>query len=293
MRDPQNDEEKKQSEEDKYNPFQSLQPDTIERLFKGGNLNIKKLRIVYQRKSPDKFAKYIHKFGDDVQLNIENDIKKHLPQFNSEEGDIGYACADLFIDIIGDLLEETPVTSNNTEKISSLGQLSHSFYYDPSDNHVHIDGTIIDLPPQLLPPEGIAEEEVKYIAELLNAYADALGTPRLTLDDVPTLNRRYRENFEEQRVNYYSAIRINRILRESFANPDSEMDTWKSETYDYISDTLRDEYDNGFKRLVEVLKTVKDCKTTAIVDQCDRLIGPKERKGVCHFLNIDWTDDYE
>ena len=71
------------------------------------------------------------------------------------------------------------------------------------------------------------------------------------------------------------------------------MKTWKSETYDYISDTLRDEYDNGFKRLVEVLKTVIHCKTTSVVDQCERLIGPKERKGVCHLLEIDWTDDYE
>lgn len=144
-----------------------------------------------------------------------------------------------------------------------------------------------------MPPDGIADEEGNYIAALLNAYADALDSPGLTVDDVPSLKKKYRENFEEQRVNYYSAIRIIRILRESFANSESEMNTWKSETYDYISDTLRDEYANGFKRLIEVLKTVKDCKTTSIVDQCERLVGPKEKKGVCHLLNIDWTDNYE
>lgn len=293
MKDPSTKEEKEQSEKGKYNPFDSLKPDTIERLFKGGSLNTKKLRVVYQKKSPDKFAKYIQQFDEDVQLNIETDIKKHLPQFNSEEGDIGYACADLFIAIIHDLIDDSPILPANTEKITSLGSFENSFYYDPNDNRIHINNTIIELPPQLLPPDGIAEDEGNYIAALLNAYADALGTPGLTVDDVPSLQRRYRENFEEQRVNYYSAIRINRILRESFANPDSEMSTWKSETYDYISDTLRDDYDNGFKRLIEVLKTVKDCKTTSIVDQCDRLVGPKERKGVCHLLNIDWTDDYE
>lgn len=293
MKDPSTPEEIEQSKKGIYNPFDSLKPDTIERLFKGGSLNTKKLRIVYQKKSPDKFAKYIQQLDEDVQLHIENDIKKHLPQFNAEEGDIGYACADLFIAIIHDLIDDSSALPANTEKISSLENFENSFYYDPSDNRIHINNTIIELPPQLLPPDGIADEEGEYIVALLNAYADALDLPGLTIDDVPSLKRKYRENFEEQRVNYYSAIRINRILRESFANSDSEMSTWKSETYDYISDTLRDEYDNGYKRLIEVLKTVKDCKTTSIVDQCDRLVGPKERKGVCHLLNIDWTDDYE
>lgn len=262
-------------------------------MFKGGSLNVKKLRIIYRKKSPDKFAKYIQQFDEDVQLNIENDIKKHLPQFNAEEGDIGYACADLFIAIIHDLIDDSPILPTETEKISSLENFKNSFYYDPVDNRIHINNTIIKLPPQLLPPDGIADEEGNYIAALLNAYADALDSPGLTVDDVPSLKKKYRENFEEQRVNYYSAIRIIRILRESFANSESEMNTWKSETYDYISDTLRDEYANGFKRLIEVLKTVKDCKTTSIVDQCERLVGPKEKKGVCHLLNIDWTDNYE
>lgn len=293
MRDPSTKEELEQEKNDKYNPFDSLQQDTIERLFRGGNLNVKKLRVVYQKRDTNKFAKYIQQFDEDTQLNIEKDIKNHLPQFISEEDDIGYACADLFVAIIHDQIDDEPILKDAKDKISTADELRKSFYYDPTDNKIHIDNTIIELPPQLLPPEGIADEEGFYIAQLLNAYAEALGSSKITIDDVPSLKRKYRDNFEEQRINYYSAIRIDRILRESFANPDIEMKTWKSETYDYISDTLRDEYDNGFKRLVEVLKTVIHCKTTSVVDQCERLIGPKERKGVCHLLEIDWTDDYE
>lgn len=59
MKDPSTKEEKEQSKNGLYNPFESLQRDTIERLFKGGSLNVKKLRIIYRKKSPDKFAKYI------------------------------------------------------------------------------------------------------------------------------------------------------------------------------------------------------------------------------------------
>lgn len=293
MRTPSTKEELEQEQNDKYNPFDLLQQDTIERLFRGGNLNAKKLRMVYQKRDTNKFAKYIQQFDEDTQFNIEKDIKNHLPQFNSEEGDIGYACADLFVAIIHDQIDDEPIIKNTKDKISNADELSRSFYYDPTDNKIHIDNTIIELPPQLLPPDGIADEEGFYIVQLLNAYAEALGSSTITIDDVPSLKRKYRDNFEEQRINYYSAIRIDRILRESFANPDIEMKTWKSETNDYISDTLRDEYDNGFKRLVEVLKTVVHCKTTSVVDQCERLIGPKERKGVCHLLEIDWTDDYE
>ena len=75
------------------------------------------------------------------------------------------------------------------------------------------------------------------------------------------------------------------------------MKTWKTQTFDYISDTYRDDYPNGYKRLIAVLKKVVDSKTQAAIDGCDQLIQSKERKGVCHLLAIDgiihWVQDDE
>ena len=36
-----------------------------------------------------------------------------------------------------------------------------------------------------------------------------------------------------------------------------------------------------------MVTNVLDCRTTSAVDQCERLIGPKERQGVCHLLVND------
>jgi len=101
---------------------------------------------------------------------------------------------------------------------------------------------------------------------------------------VHLLKKKYREHFEEQRINYYAAVRITRIIRDCFINDEEELRKWLDESSDYISDTRRDDYHDGFERLKAVLKMVINCKTTSAVDQCGRLVGPKEKKGVCHLL---------
>lgn len=50
-----------------------------------------------------------------------------------------------------------------------------------------------------------------------------------------------------------------------------------------------DDYDDGYRRLISVLKKVIDSSTTSIVDNFKNLIGPKEKKGVCHLLADDGT----
>lgn len=294
MRDPETDEEQKAYSEDRYNPFNTLKRDTIERLFRSGSLNPKKLRIIYKLRDQDKFSRYINSFGEKISLSIENDIKKHLPQFNADEGDIGYACADLFVDIINTIIEGN--SSKSTPRLATIVDLTRTFYYDRNDNTIHINDVAIQLPKQLSPPEKILDDEDLYITKLLAAYADASGISSISKSQINILKNRYKNHLNEQRINYYSAIRISRFLRESFNNGEDELKTWKSESYDYISETLHDEYDNGYKRLIEVLKTVVNCSTTAAVDRCNSLIGPKERKGVCHLIandnnmNVNWVD---
>ena len=140
-----------------------------------------------------------------------------------------------------------------------------------------------------------------YIKQLLNKH----GAPcslrkiiRYAADFLSShLNGKYKDNFVEQRINYYSAIRICRIIREAYSNPDQELKAWKTQTFDYISDTYRDDYPNGYKRLVAVLKKVVDSKTTAAIDSCDNLIQAKDRKGVCHLLanegDVHWVQEDE
>ncbi|MPN22620.1 hypothetical protein SDC9_170003 [bioreactor metagenome] len=45
------------------------------------------------------------------------------------------------------------------------------------------------------------------------------------------------------------------------------------------------------------MKKVVDCSTTAVVDNIQNLVGPKEKKGTCHLLVNDgcirWVDEDE
>lgn len=283
---------------DSKNPFGGIQSDTVERYIRRQRpFNKKRLRDTRKMRNIDGFASFIGKYFDDTQkFNIETEIQQYRPEFNEDGEEINYPVANLFLELLDELIGDSTGPSSTPTPVGSADS-SSAYYYDSTDRKIHIGGNIINLPPELLPPDDIDDKEIPYVNELLLAYADASGSDPLTKDEVSKLKGRYKDNFVEQRINYYSAVRICRIIRESYANPNQELRTWKTQTFDYISDTYRDDYPNGYKRLIAVLKKVVDSKTQAAIDGCDQLIQPKERKGVCHLLTNDgvmhWVQEDE
>ena len=300
MREPQSAEEIKLSEESKYNPFDSLAPDSLDRFFKGTlPLSKRNVHKVISRKDTDKFANYISKLNDHNQIAIEEEIKAMIPDFNSDEV-LGYACADLFLQILDDIYEgrESSSISNSSPSSSKLTSLPpRNIYYDELDGKLHIGDVEISIPKEIEPPQDISPEEEKYVCELLAAYAEATKSGELTKSDLDSLPTKYKRNFSDQRINYYSALRIDRFIRESLDKGEEHSKKWKSETHDYIKETLWDDYDDGYKRLLAVMKKVVDCSTTSVVDNIQNLVGPKEKKGTCHLLVNDgcvrWVNEDE
>ena len=302
MKEPETEVDKRKATEDKYNPFARLKPDTLDRLFHGTNtLHQKKVHTARTLSDTDKFAAYVNGLSWDAQSAINVAFGQQIPGFNSEDN-LGYACADLFLQIMDDIYDnnETPSLMTGMRPTASADKPvrlpATSVYYDEQDGKIHIGNTEIALPKELEPPDNIAPEEEIYIQELLSAYADAekSATP-FSKADLDTLHPKYKRNFSDQRINYYSAVRVDRFVRESISSGDSEADKWKSGTLDYIKDTLWDDYDNGYKRLLAVMKKVVESHTTSVVDSFQNLVGAKERKGVCHLLVNDgcikWVDD--
>lgn len=277
-----------------WNPFSGLEEDTLERIYRGSNpWDPKKLAKVKGRRSDTRFADWINRQDKKIVAHIEEDFEALCPGF-ADDGMIGFACQDWFTDFIQEKIDRNrpaspPVRQSvapATEKMTSE-EFRKSFYVDLEDGKIHFGNSVISIPPELQPPDDIKDEEDLYIAALLDAYSQAVGDVVFTKNDVHLLKKKYRENFEEQRINYYAAIRITRIIRECFVDSEEELKRWLDESSDYISDTRRDDYRDGFERLKAVLKMVINCKTTSAVDQCGRLIGPKERKGACHLLTND------
>lgn len=115
---------------------------------------------------------------------------------------------------------------------------------------------LMKAPERLIPPDNVADEELRYISELLAAYADALGCDVLTQSDLsdPKLYR-FQKDFSKQRRDFYAAETIRRASRDSLATYGIEaFQSLKDETYAGIEDTLDNYYENGFLRLKAVTR---------------------------------------
>lgn len=287
-------------DDEELNPFSELGESILEKYFRGNrNLPKKKIQLIYSHKDTYKFASYIDQLSVTNQLALEKEFQVIDSNFNSDDT-LGYACADLFIELLDDILENQAHSYKVQSTIpqppfskptSSL--LPVTVYYDSNDKKLHIGENKIDVPEALVPSDLLTNNEINapYIQALLSAFGSALNQEKITFEDLPFP---YSKKFQRQRINYYSAQRIDRFVRESLDDGEHQMKKWKEETFDYIEEALEDNYPNGEQRLNKVMQKVVDCSTTSILDQFQNFIGPKERKGACHLLVNDrkftWVD---
>lgn len=304
MKDSETDAENKEFIDDKYNPYSSLTPDTYTRIINGQIPFAKtKARKIRGAADTDKFAKYINQLHWENQKAIETEFKTMLPSFNTDD-DLGYSCADLFLQVLDDIRdgnsysykeELPPVASTAVERYISIPVTN--IYYDEKDEKLHIGELALNIPKDIAPPDDVTPEEEIYIKKLLAAYSQSIGSPIIELDELDKYPKKYNRNFTDQRINYYSARRIDHFVRESIADGDVEAEKWKSDIFDYIKDTLWDDYDDGYKRLVAVMKKVVDGYTSSVVDSFNGLVTPNAKKGACHLLandgELDWVEDDE
>ena len=141
----------------------------------------------------------------------------------------------------------------------------------------------------------IRNDEFKYLNALCQAYSDRLGMT-ISIDNIDSCpKKRFRNDFNDER-NYYDSVQ-SRIqgVREIFSDVDEQYDVLKKEAYEGIKETYLDDYPDGFKRLMEVLKKITS--TSLNRSQLVKLdiIGNAERKGLCHVSVNDgyiksWVD---
>lgn len=150
-------------------------------------------------------------------------------------------------------------------------------------------------PKKLIPPGHIEDHETTYTMELLAAYADKEGVLEISTEDLKKYPK-YHKNFERQREYYYAAKSISQSIMDIFC--DEEFNMLKSETLAGIIDIYEDDYENGFKRLNEVMKHVTTIQLSqSKLAKIPGLISITEKKGLCHILvndkEITWVDKNE
>ncbi|KAB1958182.1 ABC-three component system protein [Limosilactobacillus fermentum] len=222
-------------------------------------------------------------------VHMQRGIKKELLE-KSKSSNISSLLAAIFLYVVK--VDNTGKPERTLESIKDVPLSSVSF--DSQDNKLHISSLTIPLP-ESIAPRNIRNDEFKYLNALCQAYSDKLGMT-ISIDNIDSCpKKRFRNDFNDER-NYYNSVQSRiRGVREIFSDVDEQYDVLKKEAYEGIKETYLDDYPDGFKRLMEVLKKITS--TSLNRSQLVKLdiIGNAERKGLCHVLINDgyinsWVD---
>lgn len=279
MREPMTDEEEKMALDDKFNPLAyGMSLNMQDQIYESKKF-ISKTRagLICSRYDGIDFAAVID--------NLYDADKDHLQNFLARRGitveidELGSAMQDIMSQIFHGLskgIHDVDIQLTIHEPKPSIKNLAENRIYF-EDGKLVIDGETIELPIQLDESQ-IYEFESGYISALCSAYAEALSRDEVTVDDIPNLPRKYQMNFYDQRKAYLSAESIQRSISEVYEDGENQFDILKEDAFFRIKTTYYDDYDTGYRRLLEVLKKVSDIQLTkSKLMLIKNLIGNLER----------------
>jgi hypothetical protein len=301
LRPPMTDEEEQAEYLHEYNPMEkNISTNMLDQIFEGRDKFISKAR-----------AGNICSLYDGSELAEQVDAlfdgsKEHLQKFLYSKGldveldELGSAVQDIFDQIFHGLakgIHDVDIRLTIHDPRPSIKNLAEDRIYC-EDGKLFIDGAVIELPIKLSDAQ-IYDFEAGYISALCDAYAEALSRDSVSVDDIPTLPKKYQKNFYDQRKAYLSAESIQRSISEVYEDGENQFDILKEDAFNGIKTTYFDDYDNGYRRLLEVLKKISDVQLTkSKLSLIKNLIGNLERLGIVHILVNDktivsWVDPYE
>lgn len=299
LRDPMTEEEQQMDLNDEFNPLASrMSINMLDQILEGKKF-ISKARagLICSRYDGQDFA-------DEID-NLYDADKEHLQTFLENRGisvdieELGSAIQDVLNQIFHGLakgIHDVDIKLTIHDPKPSIKNLAGDRIYC-EDGKLYIDGDVIELPIKLSDAQ-IYDFEAGYISALCDAYAEALSRDSVTVDDIPSLPKKYQTNFYDQRKAYLSAESIQRSISEVYEDGENQFDILKSDAYDGIKTTYFDDFDNGYRRLLEVLKKISDVQLTkSKLSLIKNLIGNLERLGIVHILVNDktmtsWVDPY-
>lgn len=275
---------------DFQNPICTLKKSTKEAYYSGRlQISRKKAAMIAPRIDETKFAGFI----DTYSIDALNYMKDKLAEygFDVEPYETGKACANILAQIIIRRAEglSDDVVSLNYQRMEMGKKLKNitPATIERRGNKLHISGEVITIN-QMLVPDDISKHELDYIYALFEAYAEKLKMNTFTTEDVSSLPKRYAENYREQRIAYYSAVSIERSVRDIFDDGEDEFQRLKNDAWHGINTTYWKDYEDGYSRLNAVLEKITSTTLdNSVLSQMRNLIGNLEKKGICHILVND------
>lgn len=299
LRDPMTEEEEQMAANDEFNPLASRMSINMLNQILEGKKFISKARagLICSRYDGQDFAEEIDNLYDADKDHLQQFLKRR--RLTVEIDELGSAVQDILNQIFHGLskgIHDVDIVLTIHDPKPSIKNLAGDRIYC-EDGKLYIDGDIIELPIRLSDAQ-IYDFEADYISALCDAYAEVLSRDEVTVDEVSSLPKKYQTNFYDQRKAYLSAESIQRSISEVYEDGENQFDILKADAFDGIKTTYFDDYDNGYRRLLEVLKKISDIQLTkSKLSLIKNLIGNLERLGIVHILVndktiISWVDPY-
>lgn len=147
---------------------------------------------------------------------------------------------------------------------------------------VRFGGGLPPRPDPSLPPEAPAENESRYIHQLLAAYGDHLSTSLVdpaALDPYTQLKRDYLR----QRERFYHAESLRNFARDTV--PDGTFAALQDEIYHGVVDVCEGNHADGFDRMKATVAHASSVATTS--NPLVSAVKTQDRQGICHQLAND------
>lgn len=233
------------------------------------------MNFFYQRTDNfNDFKEELIKQGFEIDLNEEN------------EEDVASTLSDLLAKIFEDISKGIYETYPPLRKIDfhTLDKDAFNNAYI-LNNFLHIKGQVIELPNQVKFEDLKINTKFPYVIELFKVYSEQLNK---NIKSIKELNSypKYQKHFNEQNRYYFSALSMQRSVRDLFTDGETNINVLKDEIYDSIYDTYIDvSLESGFERLKSVLEMASKANlNSTILLNIKGLVTVKEKKGICHIL---------
>jgi hypothetical protein len=138
------------------------------------------------------------------------------------------------------------------------------------------------------PPQVPDQSEAIYIGKLWDAYGDHLQTAVSCFEDLANHDDLI-EHLSDSRLEFFSAEALRAFSRDTL--PPREFEKLQDEVHSGVRDEVRTAHDDGYARLVAVIKTARSLQLTGhpLVSK----ITVRDRGGICHQLanedKITWV----
>ena len=218
-------------EKDSSNPIYELGKSTKEAYYSGRlPISQKKAAAITPRIDEAKFADFVSTYSFDALNHMKDKMAEF--GFDVDPSEVGQACANILAQIIRRRAEglSDDVTLLNYQRMEAGKKLKNiaPATIERRGDKLHISGEVITIH-QALVPDDVGKHELDYIRALYEAYAQKLNRETFTAGDIPSLPKRYAQNYKEQRMAYYSAVSIERSVRDIFDDGEDEFDRLKGD----------------------------------------------------------------